>query len=296
MQNGDMREKLLRIRRAAFDMFIVLTALLLILSGVTRIMVGDTLMGMAIIFGVLGVAICVWHVGGDFRWFRKACVYPISAIHVAPWGYYTDGEPVCRLYRSDAPMQGKTFSVCFNILLPPKGSREAWEGIMSGIDTWMKAQPCAMRLLGHMSANSQIAEVEMCVLKADATPEVLNSLFDCFERTADTSVADYGRRYIRVDYPDRGHVFYAAFDGFDIGRAVIAAGADTAWFDLGDSRGGSSLSAPGMEPDSEAFRLLGEALAEACTLYVDDNPIEGIRQSEIISLDEFEKLWRGRPA
>jgi hypothetical protein len=296
MPDNDMREKLLRIRRTAFDAFIVLTALLLILSGVTRLMVGDTFMGMAIILGVLGVAICVWHVGGDFRWFRKACVYPVSTIHVAPWGYYTDSEPICRLYRADAPMQGKTFSVCFNILLPPKGSREAWEGIMSGIDAWMKAQPCAMRLLGHMSANSQIAEVEMCVLKADATPAVLDSLFDCFERTADRSVADFGRRYIRVDYPDRGHVFYAAFDGFDIGRAVIAAGADTAWFDLGDSRGGASFRVPAAEPDSEAFCQLSDALSEACSLYVDDNPIEGIRQSEIISLDEFERLWRARPA
>lgn len=295
MANKDTREKLLRIRRTAFDAFIVLTALLLILSGVTRIMVGDTVMGMAIIFGVLGIALCIWHVGGDFRWFRKACVYPMTAIHVAPWGYYTDSEPVCRLYRSDAPMPGKTFSVCFNILLPPKGSRAAWEAIMSGIDAWMKSQPCAMRLLGHMSANSQIAEVELCVLKSDATPDVLDRLYDCFEHTADKSVAENGRRYIRVDYPDRGHVFYAAFDGFDIGRAVIEAGGDTAWFDLGDSRGGAVFGITSAQADTEASRQLEDALSEACTLYVDDNPLEGIRQSELIELEAFEKLWRARP-
>jgi hypothetical protein len=75
---------------------------------VTRILVGDVLLGSAIILGVVGVTLCIWHAGKDFRWFRKACVYPITAIHVAPWGYYTEGEPICRLYRSDAPMGGKT--------------------------------------------------------------------------------------------------------------------------------------------------------------------------------------------
>ncbi|MBQ5728719.1 MAG: hypothetical protein IIV56_07340 [Mailhella sp.] len=122
MNHDELREKLLRIRRISLDIFIALTALLFILSGVTRILVGDTMLGAAIILGVVGIALCIWHAGKDFRWFRKACVYPVAAIHVAPWGYYTEGEPICRLYRSDAPMGGKTFSVCFNILLPPQGA------------------------------------------------------------------------------------------------------------------------------------------------------------------------------
>ena len=291
-----MREKMLRIRRAALDAFIVFTAIVLILSGVTRLIAGDTVLGTAIIVGVLGIVICVWQVGADFRWFRKACVYPTTGFHVSEWGYFTEGEPVCRLYRVNAPMQGKTFSVCFNILLPPKDSRAAWQSIMTGVDDWMKSQPCPMRLLGHMSANSQIAEVELCVLKEHATPAVLDSLYDCFERTADASLAANSRRYIRVEYPDRGHVFFAAYDGFDIGRAVLVSGEDRAWFDLGDTRGGFLLSTPAGDPESDAFRALGEELSEACDLYVDDNPIEGIRQSELIELEEFEKLWRARPA
>ncbi|MBQ4076461.1 MAG: hypothetical protein IJD65_02100 [Mailhella sp.] len=295
MNQDELREKLLRIRKISFDIFIGLTALLLVLSGVTRILVGDVLLGAAIILGVLGVALCIWHVGGDFRWFRKACVYPITAIHVAPWGYYTDGEPICRLYRADAPMGGKTFSVCFNILLPPQGSRAAWEKIMTGLDAWMKEQPCAMRLLGRMSANSQIAEVELCVLKQDASPAVLDSLFDCFENTADRTLEDYGRRFIRVEYPDRGHVFYAAFDGFDIGRAVIVAGPHTAWIDLGDSRGGLVLSSEEVTSHEQGDAVAAE-LGEAAQLYVDDNQIEGIRQSELIGGEEFEKLWQAMPA
>lgn len=295
MTHDEMREKLLRIRKISLDIFICLTALLLILSGVTRILVGDVLLGAAIILGVVGVAVCIWHVGGDFRWFRKACVYPITAIHVAPWGYYTEGEPVCRLYRSDAPMNGKTFSVCFNMLLPPQGSRAAWEKIMSGLDEWMAAQPCSMRLLGRMSANSQIAEVELCVLKQDASPTVLDSLFDCFERTADSSLESYGQRFIRVEYPDRGHTFYAAYDGFDIGRAILAAGEHTAWIDLGDARGGLVLSSDAVS-DHEQGDAVASELNEAAQLYIDDNPIEGIRQSELIAAEEFEKLWQAMPA
>ncbi len=295
MNHDELREKLLRIRRISLDIFISLTALLLILSGVTRILVGDVLLGSAIILGVVGVALCIWHAGKDFRWFRKACVYPITAIHVAPWGYYTEGEPICRLYRTDAPMGGKTFSVCFNILLPPQGSRAAWEKIMTGLDAWMKQQPCAMRLLGRMSANSQIAEVELCVLRQDASPAVLDSLFDCFERTADKTLDDYGRRFIRVEYPDRGHVFYAAFDGFDIGRAVIVAGPHTAWVDLGDARGGLVLSSEEVTSHEQGDAVAAE-LNEAAQLYVDDNQIEGIRQSELIAAEEFEKLWQAMPA
>ena len=295
MNHDELREKLLRIRRISLDIFIGLTAVLLILSGVTRILVGDTLLGCAIVLGVVGVALCIWHAGKDFRWFRKACVYPITAIHVAPWGYYTEGEPVCRLYRADAPMGGKTFSVCFNILLPPQGSRAAWEEIMTGVDAWMKQQPCAMRLLGRMSANSQIAEVELCVLRQDASPAVLDSLFDCFERTADKTLDENGRRFIRVEYPDRGHVFYAAFDGFDIGRAIIVAGPHTAWVDLGDSRGGLVLSSEEVA-DHEQGDAVAAELNEAAQLYVDDNQIEGIRQSELIAAEEFEKLWQAMPA
>jgi len=295
MEQKEFREKLLLIRKISLDIFIGLTVLLLILSGVTRILAGDTLLGVAISLGVRGVALCIWHVGGDFRWFRKACVYPITAIHVAPWGYYTEGEPICRLYRSEAPMGGKTFSLCFNILLPPQGSRAAWEAIMTSIDAWMKAQPCAMRLLGRMSANSQIAEVELCVLKQDASPAVLDSLFDCFERTADKTLDDYGRRYIRVEYPDRGHTFYAAFDGFDIGRAIITAGPHTAWVDLGDSRGGLVLSSDEVTCHEQGDAVAAE-LNEAAQLYVDDNQIEGIRQSELIEAEEFEKLWQAMPA
>jgi len=287
-----MREKLLLLRKSALDAFIVFTVLTLILSGVTRIMVGDTLIGMAIIIGVVGVVICVWQVGADFRWFRKACVYPTTGIHVADWGYYTEGEPICRLYRRDAPMQDKTFSLCFNVLLPPRGSRAAFEEVMSGLDAWMAAQPCSMRLLGRMSANSQMAEVELCVQKKDAAPAVLESLYDCFERTAEASFAANSRRYVRVAYPDRGHVFYAAFDGLDIGRAVIVAGNDTAWFDRGDTRGGFTLSTSAGTPGSEAFSRLSRDLAEACALYVDDNPLEGVRQSELIELEAFEELWR----
>ena len=37
-------------------------------------------------------------------------------------------------------------------------------------------------------------------------------------------------------------------------------------------------------------------LGEAGQLYVDDNPIEGIRQAELISAEEFEKLWQAMPA
>ncbi|MBQ4616462.1 MAG: hypothetical protein IJB29_07140 [Mailhella sp.] len=295
MKQHDVRERLIRIRKVSFDLFIGLTAILLILSGVTRILTGDVVMGVAIIFGVLGIGLCVWHVGGDFRWFRKACVYPMTAIHVAQWGYYTEGEPICRLYRSDAPMGGKTFSVCFNILLPPQGSRAAWESIMTGLDRWMADQPCAMRLLGHMSANSQLAEVELCVLKAEATPAVLDSLYDCFERTVDKTLEDYGQRFIRVEYPDRGHVFYAAFDGFDIGRAVIDAGKHMAWIDLGDSRGGLVLSSDGVENHEQGDALAVE-LNDAASLYIGDNQIEGIRQSEIISAERFEELWRSMPA
>ena len=287
-----MREKLLLLRKNALDAFIVFTVLTLILSGVTRIMVGDTLIGMAIIIGVLGVVICVWQVGADFRWFRKTCVYPTTGIHVADWGYYTEGEPICRLYRRNAPMQDKTFSLCFNVLLPPAGSRAAFEEIMSGLDAWMAAQPCSMRLLGRMSANSQMAEVELCVQKKDAAPQVLESLYDCFERTADKTFTSYARRYIRVAYPDRGHTFYAAFDGFDIGRAIIVAGDATAWIDRGDTRGGFTLSTTVGAPDSDAFKRMGADLAEACVLYVDDNPLEGIRQTELIALEDFEKLWQ----
>ena len=295
MTHDELRDKLLRIRRISLDIFIGLTAVLLILSGVTRILVGDTLLGCAIVLGVVGVALCIWHAGKDFRWFRKACVYPITAIHVAPWGYYTEGEPVCRLYRADAPMGGKTFSVCFNILLPPQGSRAAWEEIMTGLDQWMKSQPCAMRLLGRMSANSQVAEVELCVLKDDASPAVLDSLFDCFERTIDRTVEEFGQRFIRVEYPDRGHVFYAAFDGFDIGRAIVVAGPHTAWLDLGDSRGGLILSSDEVS-DHEQGDAVAAELNEAAQLYVDDNQIEGIRQSELIEAEEFEKLWQAMPA
>jgi len=295
VDQNDLREKLLLIRKVSLDIFIALTILLIILSGVTRIMVGDVVLGVAIILGVLGIALCIWHVGRDFRWFRKACVYPVSAIHVAPWGYYTEGEPICRLYRSDAPMGGKTFSVCFNILLPPQGSRAAWEEIMTGLDQWMKSQPCAMRLLGRMSANSQVAEVELCVLKDDASPAVLDSLFDCFERTADKTLADFGQRCIRVEYPDRGHTFYAAFDGFDIGRAILVAGPHTAWIDLGDSRGGLVLSSDEVQ-DHEQGDAVAAELGEAGQLYVDDNPIEGIRQAELIDAGEFEKLWQAMPA
>jgi hypothetical protein len=158
----------------------------------------------------------------------------------------------------------------------------------------MASQPCAMRLLGRMSANSQVAEVELCVLKNDASPTVLNSLFDCFERTADKSLADFGQRFIRVEYPDRGHTFYAAFDGFDIGRAVIVAGPHTAWLDLGDSRGGLVLSSDEVE-DHEQGDAVAAQLGEAGQLYVDDNPIEGIRQAELISAEEFEKLWQAMP-
>ena len=295
MDRREFQERLIRIRKVSFDIFIGLTALLLVLSGVTRILTGDVVMGVAIILGVLGIGLCIWHVGGDFRWFRKACVYPMTAIHVAHWGYYTEGEPICRLYRTDAPMGGKTFSVCFNILLPPQGSRAAWESIMTGIDRWMSSQPCAMRLLGHMSANSPIAEVELCVLKSDATPAVLDSLYDCFERTADKSFEDYGQRFIRVEYPDRGHVFYAAFDGFDIGRAVIDAGEHMAWVDLGDARGGLVLSSEAVQ-DHEQGDALAAELNEAANLYVDDNQLEGIRQSEIIPAEKFEKLWQAMPA
>lgn len=287
-----MREKLLLLRKSAFDAFIVFTVLTLILSGVTRIMVGDTLIGIAIIVGVIGVVICVWQVGADFRWFRKACVYPTTGIHVADWGYYTEGEPICRLYRRNAPMQDKTFSLCFNVLLPSKNSRAAFEEIMSVLDTWMAAQPCSMRLLGRMSANSQMAEVELCVQKKDATPQVLESLYDRFEHTADKTFTSYARRYIKVSYPDRGHTLYAAFDGFDIGRAVIVADEGTAWFDRGDTRGGFTLSTTAGAPGSDAFERLGADLAEACALYVDDNPLEGIRQTELIELEDFEKLWQ----
>ena len=289
-----MREKLLRIRRIALDLFFIFSGILIILSGVTRILVGEVFLGVAIILGVLGIALCVWHVAGDFRWFRKACVYPVSGFHVEQWGYRTESEPVFRLYRSNAPMDGKTFSICFNILLPPQGSRAAWEGIMTGLDSWMAKQPCSMRLLGRMSANSQLAEVEMCVRKSDATPAVLESLYDCYERTADQSVHDYGMRSIRVEYPDRGHVFYAAFDGFDIGRAVLVAGERTAWLDLGDSRGGIVLAAEeGLS--QEAFDAAARELDEAFDMYVADNPIEGIRQTELVPAEEFEKLWIRMP-
>ena len=95
-----MRNRFLQIRKAALDAFIVFTVLSLLLSGVTRILVGDTLIGVAIILAVLGVSLFVWQAGADFRWFRRACVYPTASIHVADWGYYTEGEPVLRLYRS----------------------------------------------------------------------------------------------------------------------------------------------------------------------------------------------------
>ena len=67
MNHDELREKLLRIRRISLDIFISLTALLLILSGVTRILVGDVLLGSAIILGVVGIALCIWHAGKDFR-------------------------------------------------------------------------------------------------------------------------------------------------------------------------------------------------------------------------------------
>ena len=70
MNHDELREKLLRIRRISLDIFIALTALLFILSGVTRILVGDVFLGSAIVLGILGVALCIWHVGADFRWFR----------------------------------------------------------------------------------------------------------------------------------------------------------------------------------------------------------------------------------
>ena len=124
MDQNDLREKLLLIRKVSLDIFIALTILLIILSGVTRIMVGDVVLGVAIILGVLGIALCIWHVGRDFRWFRKACVYPVSAIHVAPWGYYTEGEPICRLYRSDAPMGGKSMLKQTENVLPCIGASE----------------------------------------------------------------------------------------------------------------------------------------------------------------------------
>ncbi len=98
-----------------------------------------------------------------------------------------------------------------------------------------------------------------------------------------------------MDYPDRGHVFYAAFDGFDIGRAVIVAGEHTAWVDLGDARGGLVLSSDEVTCHEQGDAVAAE-LNEAAQLYVDDNQIEGIRQSELIGAEEFEKLWQAMPA
>ena len=67
MDQQEFREKLLRIRKVSFDIFIGLTVILVVLSGVTRILVGDVFLGSAIVLGILGIALCIWHVGADFR-------------------------------------------------------------------------------------------------------------------------------------------------------------------------------------------------------------------------------------
>jgi hypothetical protein len=48
--------------------------------------------------------------------------------------------------------------------------------------------------------------------------------------------------------------------------------------------------------DHEQGDAVAAQLGEAGQLYVDDNPIEGIRQAELISAEEFEKLWQAMPA
>lgn len=290
-----MKQDLFRIRQAALNSFLILLVVILLLSAVSRILVGDYLVGSAIVVGVAGVCVCVWHLSGDLRWFRRACLYPTSNIFVSSWGYHTDGEPICRLYLKDAPLEAKTFSLCFNVLLPPKGGQKACEDVMCGLEAWMASQPCTMRLLGHISANCQFAEVELCVRKKDASMPVLEAMYDSFERVEKDCYERYHRRYIKVDYPEQGHVFYAAFDGFDIGRAVIRTATDTAYADLGDSRQNLVLTSDS-DYDSAASDALAKRMQYAFDLYVGDCEIETIRQTDIISVEEFEQVWQQRPA
>lgn len=283
--------RFMQVRNTALNAFIFFVLLILLLSAVESILMGDIVFGIALILGLIGVVVCVWHLSGDIRWFRKACVYPTTGIFVASWGYYTEGEPVCRLYLKDAPMESKTFSLCFNLLLPASGGPKAFEDIMNGLDRWMAAQPCSMRLLGRMSANCQFAEVEMCVRRKDAAPEILEALFDCFERTDKDCLEQYGRRYIRVEYKEQGHVFYAAFDGFDVGRAVILSGAERAFMDFGDSR-------DGLVVKSEAGRGVPadvtESIRRTFSLYADDCDLEKVRQTDLIPVEEFEAVWQSQ--
>ena len=51
-----------------------------------------------------------------------------------------------------------------------------------------------------------------------------------------------------------------------------------------------------MQADHEQGDAVAAELNEAAQLYVDDNQIEGIRQSELIAAEEFEKLWQAMPA
>lgn len=290
-----MKRDIFRAMRSMIDLFLWVGIFVLVATAAESVFRGD--MQMAGICLAL-LAVCMgWivHRSADFRWFRKACFYPCN-IFVDPGGFYTDSEPVCRLYcGEDAPMVGKTFSLCFGLVLPPQGGQKVSEAVMADLEEWMARQSCSMRLRGQMSANCQIAEVEMCVLRKDASPAVLESMYDCYERVAKENFELYARRYIRVDYPERGHVFYAAFDGFDIGRAVIRSEGETAFTDLGDSRH-SLILASDTKKTEEEYDAVAESMSRAFSLYLEDCRIEHIRHGDLIGVERFEELWRSQPS
>lgn len=268
-------------------------------AGLTWLAVQGILQGNAyavIIVAVLGGTLgWVWYRGADLRWFRDARISPQPEdIFKTEWGYYTEGEPSFRLYRKDSPLDGTAFAIGINLFLPGHGGRQVYEEAMKGFEAWMEEQPASMRLRGQLAANGQWADVEFCLLKSEAEPGLIMALYEHCRRKAEESYTAYGRRYIRVGYPEYGHVFHAAFDGFSIDRAVIEAGKDTAFIDLGNERHNLILSSE-QEYDSAGSDALAEQMGRAFSLYAEDNALEKIRQSDVIPEEEFGKIWCTQP-
>lgn len=244
-----------------------------------------------------GILFFLWWTGQDERWLRNICSGPgVDIFYDGERGYYyTEGcVPGLLLYVKDAPLEEKTFALSFCLLLPPRGSGRAYAEIMTGIEEWMAARPWSMRLLSHGCVSCQMATVELCVPQRQAGPEARDALFAYYDDLARQCYERWKMRYIRVDYGERGHVFYASFDGFSIDRAMICAGERTFYLDLGDSRD-VILASPAF-PEGPEGEKLRESLDEAFSDYIYDNALERIRQDSLISVEDFEALWSKQPS